>query len=115
VLAVKGRSVLTKDDGFSEMGQETAPAWLSLLPAAIREEWIKAEPLAETLFSLDEPWQSRFLFLVANLATNWAWGEQRPTWGEVTAWLGGNLGLYQYVRLLLDAWGTGIGGARSVQ
>jgi len=104
-LAVKGEPMLTKDNGAFGMRWEATSAWLPLLPAAIREEWIKAEPLAEALLSLDEPWRSRFLFLVANLATNWAWGGQRPTWEEVTAWLGGDLGLYQYIGLLLDVWG----------
>ena len=104
-LAVKCEPMLTEDDGAFGMRQEIAPTWFALLPAAIKEEWIRAEPLADALFSLDEPWRGRFLFLVANLATNWAWGGRRPTWEEVAAWLGGDLGLCQYVRLLLDAWG----------
>ncbi len=62
------------------------------------------ESLTEALFSLKEPWRGRFLELVANLATNWAWGEQRPTQEETAAWLGANPDLYHDVRYMLDAW-----------
>jgi len=64
----------------------------------------KVRSLAETLFALDEPWQGRFLDLVANLATNSVWDGRRPTREEVTVWLSADLNLYQEVKLLLDAW-----------
>jgi hypothetical protein len=34
--------------------------------------------LTEALFALEEPWQGRFLTLVANLSTNWTWNGRRP-------------------------------------
>ncbi|UCC76624.1 MAG: hypothetical protein JSW37_14140, partial [Anaerolineales bacterium] len=62
----------------------------------------KVEPLTEALFSLEEPWQSRFLNLVANLATKWSWNRQRPTPEEIAGWLSVDPELYQHVKLLLD-------------
>jgi len=64
----------------------------------------KIDILTDALFSLDEPWQGRFLNLVANLATRWAWSGTRPTKEEITAWLGAELSLYQEVNRLLNAW-----------
>lgn len=62
------------------------------------------QSLATSLFSLKEPWRGRFLDLVANLATNWTWGSQRPTQEDVAVWLGADLGLYRDIKLLLDVW-----------
>jgi hypothetical protein len=64
----------------------------------------QADELIRILFSLEEPWQSRFLDLVANLATNSTWDGQPPTREEVMAWLSADLDLYREVRLLLEAW-----------
>ena len=64
----------------------------------------QTDELIRTLFSLEEPWRSRFLDLVANLATNSPWDGCPPTREEVTAWLSADLDLYREVRLLLDAW-----------
>ncbi|MFQ6099925.1 MAG: hypothetical protein ACE5OS_01645 [Anaerolineae bacterium] len=63
----------------------------------------RAKSLTDTLFSLEEPWRSRFLNLVANQATGWAWDGQPPTPDEVTTWLG-DWGLYQQVTSLLYEW-----------
>jgi hypothetical protein len=83
-----------------------APAWPSLVVALKGRGGMrgKAKSLTNALFSLDEPWQGRFLNLVADLATNSAWDGRRPTRKEVMAWLGADLELYREVKLLLDAW-----------
>ena len=90
------------------MKYEISPAWSEFLSAITRKERVVvgglAESLVEDLFYLEEPWRSRFLELVANLATSWTWCGQPPTRDEVTAWLGADLGLYQQIRDLLDAW-----------
>ncbi len=62
------------------------------------------ERLVDDLFSLSEPWRSRFLQLVAERATGGDWNGNRPTRQELTTWLGTDLGLYREVSLLLRAW-----------
>jgi hypothetical protein len=64
----------------------------------------QAESLAAALFSMQEPWRSRFLSLVANLATRWKWEAREPTPEEITVWLGANPVLYQQVKSLLYTW-----------
>ena len=98
-----------KNNGACETRQEEiVPAWPPLSPATTRKEQggtrDKARSLAEALFSLDEPWQGRFLDLVANLATNSVWDGRRPTREEVLVWLNADSDLCQEVKLLLDAW-----------
>lgn len=64
----------------------------------------RAKSLANDLFSLSEPWRSRFLDLVTSQATtDCAWSEQSLTRGQVTIWLS-DCDLYQHVTLLLHAW-----------
>jgi hypothetical protein len=63
----------------------------------------RTEKLANALFSLDEPWRSRFLHLVANQATGWTWPEQMPTQAEVAAWLN-DWELYKRVKSQLNVW-----------
>ncbi len=63
----------------------------------------KVESLTEAMFSMDEPWRSRLLELVANQATGWMWEGRPPTRDQVTVWLG-NGDLYQEVVHLLNAW-----------
>ena len=60
--------------------------------------------LTEALFSLEEPWQGRFLTLVANLSTNWTWNELPPEQKDVAAWLRADPDLCRDVTSLLDAW-----------
>ncbi len=67
---------------------------------------VVTESLAKALFSLKEPWQGRFLDLVANLATNSMRGKRKPTQEEVVTWLGADQGLYRDMKLLLDVWRT---------
>ncbi len=64
----------------------------------------RAELLTADVFSLDEPWRSRFLDLIANMATHWRGSAQQPTREEVAAWLGANPALCQQVKLLVGAW-----------
>ncbi len=61
------------------------------------------------LYSLDEPWRSRFLILTAQLATGWQWDGREPEWAEVEAWLS-DCALQRSLRALLYIW-TG-GGTR---
>jgi len=62
------------------------------------------ESLVEALFSLEEPWRSRFLVLVGNWATGWSRDGRQPGREEIAAWLQADLSLCREVRLLLDAW-----------
>lgn len=64
----------------------------------------EVESLVEALFSLGEPWRSRFLVLIASWATGGSWNGRQPKREEVAAWLRGDLGLYREVNLLLNAW-----------
>lgn len=64
----------------------------------------EVELLARNIDSMDEPWRGRFLTLVANYATKWAWDGNQPTQEEVTAWLRSNPALYQWVRSLISVW-----------
>jgi hypothetical protein len=63
----------------------------------------RAESLTNALFSLEEPWRSRFLYLIAHRATGEAAPDQPPTREDVTAWLNSG-SLRQVVALLLQAW-----------
>jgi hypothetical protein len=64
----------------------------------------RTEKLTSALFSLEEPWRSRFLHLVANQATGWTWNGRLPTQTEVENWLG-DWELYKHVKSQLSAWG----------
>jgi len=63
----------------------------------------RSESLTNTLFSLEEPWRSRFLDLIAKQATDRAGDGPAPTPEEVTTWLG-DIGLHQRVTRLLHVW-----------
>ncbi len=60
--------------------------------------------LAQLLFSLEEPWQSRFLNVVLDMASDKTKTKQLPTQNEIAAWLDANPSLYQDVRYMLDSW-----------
>jgi hypothetical protein len=98
-----------KNDGIFEIRREIAPAQPPPLPPVAIEDGPveiggKVESLTVALFSLEEPWQGRFLNLVANLATKWLWNGQRPTREEIVGWLNVDLELVRRVELLLDTW-----------
>jgi hypothetical protein len=62
------------------------------------------ESLARLVFSLDEPWQGRFLDVVANMIANQSKAKRPPTQKEMASWLDASPSLYQDVRYMLDAW-----------
>ena len=61
------------------------------------------EMLTDTLFSLDEPWRSRFLALVARTAIGDSWNGSPPKRAQIATWLR-DLRLYRDVTQLLEAW-----------
>lgn len=63
----------------------------------------RAEVLAATLFSLEEPWRSRFLTLVANMSTEWTWSGQLPQRQEIVDWLS-DRSVYYATRSMLQSW-----------
>lgn len=60
--------------------------------------------LTAALYSLAEPWRSRFLAWIAGYATRCRWGGRQPTQAEVANWLGTCPALCEQVRLMLAAW-----------
>jgi len=64
----------------------------------------EVEDLVEVLFSVEEPWRSRFLDLTANLATGWTWDGQQPNKARVETWLRADPDLDRKVRVMVRAW-----------
>ncbi len=64
----------------------------------------RGETLAQIMFSLEEPWLSRFLELMAKVAANREPKRSRPTQQQVANWLDASPALYQDVRYLLSTW-----------
>jgi len=64
---------------------------------------MRSDSLAEALFSMEEPWQSRFLILVAEMATNWTWNGRIPTHREIVTWLS-DPDVRREVALMLRSW-----------
>jgi hypothetical protein len=64
---------------------------------------MRNKSLVETLFALEEPWQSQFLIMMANLATNWTWNGETPTREEIVTW-SKDQNVRREVALLLYAW-----------
>jgi hypothetical protein len=62
------------------------------------------ELLAQFLFALEEPWQGRFLDVVADMTSNEIKARQLLTQKEIASWLNSSPSLCQDVRYLLDAW-----------
>jgi hypothetical protein len=62
------------------------------------------ESLAKTMFSLEEPWQGRFLDLVTKMTVSKTRRRERPTLEEVAAWLNADPGLCLDIRYMLNAW-----------
>jgi hypothetical protein len=65
---------------------------------------VSVDSLTDDLFSLEEPWRSRFLTLVASRATWRAEVIQQPTPEEVAAWFASNPALYRWTSVLLRMW-----------
>lgn len=62
------------------------------------------ESLAKAMFSLEEPWQGRFLDLVTKMTVSKTRRRERPTLEEVAAWLNADPGLRIDMRYMLNAW-----------
>jgi len=60
--------------------------------------------IAKTMFSLEEPWQGRFLDLVTKMTMSKTRRRERPTLEEVAAWLNADPGLRLDIRYMLNAW-----------
>ncbi len=63
-----------------------------------------SESLANTMFSLEEPWRGRFLELVTAMVTSKEKAREHPSQKQVSTWLSASPGLYQDIRYLLNAW-----------
>jgi len=64
------------------------------------------EEITDEILSLEEPWRSRFLTLIASRATGKRdWGDAMPTREDVVSWLQ-DLNLRCTVRRMLDAWSS---------
>lgn len=61
-----------------------------------------ASSIVDELFSLNEPWRSRFLDLIADWAAQDS-GRQPPTRRQVASWLD-DCGLYRDVARVLRTW-----------
>ena len=64
---------------------------------------VSVDSLTDDLFSLEEPWRSRFLTLVASRAT-WRTEEIQPTPEDVAAWLANKPALHKWTSVLLRMW-----------
>jgi hypothetical protein len=62
------------------------------------------EIVVDAMYSLEEPWQTRFLELTAVMANGGRSNGHRPTRREVSRWLETNPALCREMRQLLHAW-----------
>ena len=60
--------------------------------------------LVEDLYALEEPWRSRFLELIAQLATGRQWDSQTPSRSMTETWLLENKQLRNQVAQMLKTW-----------
>jgi hypothetical protein len=67
----------------------------------VRKE--STESLADGLLSLEEPWRSRFLYLLASRATDSSHTGHPATREDISRWLGDRL-LREEIASLLDVW-----------
>ena len=65
---------------------------------------VSVDSLTDDLFSLEEPWRSRFLTLIASRATWRAELAHQPTPEEVAAWFTNNPALHKWTLVLLRMW-----------
>jgi hypothetical protein len=65
--------------------------------------------LVEDLYALEEPWRTRFLVLIAKLATGWRWNDHTPSRSRTEAWLAEHAWLQRQVAQMLDTWVKGQG------
>jgi hypothetical protein len=62
------------------------------------------ENIIDAMYSLQEPWLTRFLELMAAMANGGKSNGHRPSRCEVAAWLAASPALRREVRQLLHAW-----------
>lgn len=62
----------------------------------------QTESLTEVIFSLEEPWRSRFLWWLSERA-NGEYGRRPPSQTQVSGWLD-DMSLSREVALLLNRW-----------
>ncbi len=60
--------------------------------------------LVDDLYALEEPWRTRFLLLIAKLATGQQWNDHMPSRSTTEAWLAERAWLQRQVAQMLDAW-----------
>ena len=63
----------------------------------------RAERLTEAIWSLEEPWRSRFLVFLTSQATNYARDGRSPEPEEVMTWLSDQR-LYRMIASMMDVW-----------
>jgi len=77
--------------------------------------WIKAKifgpilimqemQLVNDLYALEEPWRTRFLELIAKLATGQQWDHQTPSRNMTETWLLENRQLRNQIAQMLKTW-----------
>ena len=72
----------------------------------IRTKRERAERLAKAIWSLEEPWRSRFLVFLIGQVTHGAGDDHSPEPEEVVTWLSDHK-LYQMMASMMDAWRDG--------
>jgi hypothetical protein len=60
--------------------------------------------LVEDIYALEEPWRTRFLILIAKLATGRQWNDHEPSRSTTEAWLAEHAWLQKQISQMLDAW-----------
>jgi hypothetical protein len=60
--------------------------------------------LVDDLYALDEPWRTRFLILIAKLATGQQWDDQPPSRSTTEAWLKEHAWLQRQITYMLETW-----------
>jgi hypothetical protein len=60
--------------------------------------------LVDELYALEEPWRTRFLELIAKLATGQQWDNQTPNRDTTQAWLLENKKLRNQISQMLKTW-----------
>jgi hypothetical protein len=63
--------------------------------------------LVEELYALEEPWRTRFLILIAKLATGRQWNDHTPSRSATEAWLEEHAWLQKQIAQMLDTWSGG--------
>ena len=65
---------------------------------------MRESQLVRDLYSLEEPWRTRFLVLIANLATKQGWHGGVPNPNQVAFWLEADTDLERQMAQMLQEW-----------